>query len=561
MVAVTQRAPEIQASRYFLSRKNPAKRAWIVYNVAVERFPKDRAPDGGEIPMPAHESIDLRTNRLFLVIRGVAQLKLAQKAAQGAAIWLLPMLAITLFPMTASAGFVTARSYPAGLIPVSVAVGDFNGDGITDLAVVDNGTIANQPCKVSVLLGQGDGSFAAPQQYAVGTSAQAIALGDFNGDGVLDIAVSNTADGTVSVLLGNGDGTFEGAKNSSVGGRPTGLAVGDFNGDGLADIAVAIPSAAGNVDGTVTILLSTGDGSFQPAQNTDAGLVPSSLAVGDFNGDGILDLAVANSTASGTLRILLGKGDGTFQAGPNYAVGPIPQTLALGDFNGDGNLDIAVANPGSQTGGGTLTILLGNGDGAFQAANTYTVNSSLNCLAVGDFDSDGNLDLVLVGSAGAAVWLGHGDGTFQAGQVYSAGAGPVAVADFSQDGKLDLAVIDSGNSTGGVLTVFLGKGDGTFLSAPNYPIGIGYCGPLAAGDFNGDGIQDLAFTGGLLDSVSLLLGKGDGTFAPAQNFASGSGSVTESIAVADFNGDGNLDMAVANTAGFSILINDGHWPP
>src|SRR5439155_1125795 len=133
--------------------------------------------------------------------------------------------------------------------------------------------------------------------------------------GMLDLAVSNTGDGTVSILLGNGDGTFQAAQNITVGGRPTGLAVGDFNGDGIADLAIAIPMGFGN--GTVMILLSRGDGSFQTPQNFGVGVQPWSVAVADFNGDGLLDLAVTNSDGD-SLSILLGNGGGTFQGAVNY---------------------------------------------------------------------------------------------------------------------------------------------------------------------------------------------------------------------------------------------------
>jgi hypothetical protein len=496
--------------------------------------------------MPAHESVDLPAIGGMLAIP-LPRCKLDESPAKSAAMWTLPLLAITLFAKTVSGGFITARSYPAGLIPVSVAVGDFNGDGIADLAVVDNGTIANQPCKVSVLLGQGDGSFAAPQQYAVGTSAQVLALGDFNGDGLLDIAVSNTADGTVSVLLGNGDGTFEGAKNSSVGGRPTGLAVGDFNGDGLADLAVAIPLGFGN--GTVTILLGRGDGSFQPAQNIGVGVQPWSVAVADFNGDGIVDLAVTNSEG-GSLSILLGNGDGTFQAAVTYPLGVLPRSLVVADFNGDGHPDIAVANAGSTFSPGTLSVLLGNGDGTFQTAHDYPTfppagdsTGYFDTLAVGDFDGDGHLDLAMTGQYGVVIWLGRGDGSFQfqTGPRYNVGTGSVAVADFNQDGHADLAVT---NAEANAVRILVGNGDGTFQAPPSYPTDFGDASAVAVGDFNGDGIPDFAMGTMVGQGGEVLpwLGNPDGTYRNFGTFLAQAPVLR--IATADFNGDGKQDILI-----------------
>jgi hypothetical protein len=144
----------------------------------------------------------------------------------------------------------------------------------------------------------------------------------------------------VSVLLGNGDGTFQAARNFAAGIRPYSVAVGDFNGDGTPDLAVANDTFSG----TVSVLLGNGDGTFQAARNFAAGSYPYSVAVGDFTGDGTLDLAVANDTFSGTVSVLLGNGDGTFQAARNYAAGARPKSVAVGDFNGDGTLDLAVAN-------------------------------------------------------------------------------------------------------------------------------------------------------------------------------------------------------------------------
>ncbi len=317
----------------------------------------------------------------------------------------------------------------------------------------------------------------------------------------------------------------------AVGVSPISVAVGDFNGDGKLDLAV------GNANGgTVSVLLGNGEGTFQPAVNY-AATSPESVAVGDFNGDGKLDLAVAGFS---TLSVLLGNGDGTFQPAVSYTVGSVAKSVAVGDFNGDGKLDLAVANGGSNNVG----VLLGNGDGTFQAQKTYTVGAFPASVAVGDFDGDGNLDLAVANANGTtvSVLLGNGDGTFQTQQTNAVGTGPAAVAvgDFNGDGKLDLAVtIVNSNS----VSVLLGNGDGTFQSAVSYTVSGNPQG-LAVGDLNGDGNLDLATTDAGGNNVSVLLGNGDGTFQAAMNYAVG--SEPDSVAVGDFNGDGRMDLAVAN---------------
>jgi hypothetical protein len=341
-------------------------------------------------------------------------------------------------PPTSSVG-LAAVTYATADRSYSMAVGDFNRDGKLDLAVADYATST-----ISVLLGNGDGTFQAHVEYATGRYPESVAVGDFNSDGKLDLVVSNNGSNTVSILLGNGDGTFQVQVEYATENLPLGVAVADFNRDGKLDLAVANSSA-----NTVSILLGNGDGTFQPAVNYSAG--GGSPAVGDFNQDGDLDLVVLGSD----INVLLGNGDGTFQPPVSYSAGSNPTMVAVADFNADGKLDLAVTNNGSNS-DNTVSILLGNGDGTFQAHVDYGTGSSNLCsVAVGDFNGDGRPDLVVADlfSTDVRLLLGNGDGTFGTAASYAVGPGPssVALGDFNSDGILDIAVADSGSATVSVL--------------------------------------------------------------------------------------------------------------
>jgi hypothetical protein len=473
-----------------------------------------------------------------------------------------------------SVSFIARLDFETGGRPQSVAVGDFNGDGVLDLAT-----------NVSVLLGNGDGSFQPAQSFDGGIS---VAVGDFNGDGALDLVVANARSNNVSVLLGNGDGSFQPARHFSVGSSPSSVAVGDFNGDGVPDLAVTNSgSYPYQRDGSISILLGTGDGGFISAPTIPAGDTPAAVAIADFNGDGTSDLVIVNNgyfvddggdyifVPGFTSRLFLGNGDGTFQSGAVLLVEASPSSVAVGDFNGDGVPDLAVANAGSSAyhRDGSISVLLGTGDGGFTAARTIAAGDSPAAIAIADFNGDGTSDLVVVnygywvpdpyGYGGlvfvpdttSRLFLGNGDGTFRSGVVLEVGGAPifVAVGDFNSDGMPDLAVANSYSKN---ISVLLGNGDGSFEEARSFAA-AGAPTSMAVGDFNGDGVPDLAVASHDSNSVSVLLGNGDGSFQPARSYAAG--STPTSVAVGDFNGDGIPDLVVANylSESVSVLLGNG----
>jgi hypothetical protein len=381
-----------------------------------------------------------------------------------------------------SGSFMAAAGNPFAAHPFSVVVGDFNGDGIQDLAT------ANGDGTVTAFLGNGSGGFsvASGSPVSLGTDpnlvSTSLAIGDFNGDGIQDLAVagydSDGNSGTVTVLLGNGSGGFTVAAGSpiTVGTLAYSVAVGDFNGDGIQDLAVA-----NEVDNTISVLLGNGSGGFTAAPGSPVAVAfPRSVAVGDFNRDGIQDLAVANFAAN-SVTVLLGNGSGGFTAatGSPITVETLPVSVAVGDFNGDGIQDLATANLSSNN----VTVLLGNGSGGFSAAtdSPFAVGTGPNSVVVGDFNGDGIQDLATANASSnnVTILLGNGSGGFttMTGSPLATGQVPsyVAVGDFNSDGILDLAVANASDSN---LSVLLGDVVGhtpqtiTFGTQSNVTFGV-----------------------------------------------------------------------------------------
>ncbi len=346
---------------------------------------------------------------------------------------------------------------PTFAIPLAEVVGDFNGDGKLDLAVACSSGVSLTANTLDIMLGNGNGTFATGATYSVGPDPRSIATGDFTGDGKLDLAIVNDYN-VVSILLGNGNGTFGPAVNYNFGPNTNVEQVvsADFNGDGKLDLGVTYNGPSNT--GSVGVLLGNGNGTFATPTFYAVGPSPTAICVGDFNNDGKLDLAVLDNS-NATVSILLGNGDGTFGPCANYstaATSKNPTGMAVGDFTGNGNLDLAI---GDST-GANVDLLLGLGNGAFVGSVVNGDNTASSGVAAADFTGNGKLDLVMTGgieSGQISEFLGTGTGLFNTPQTFVVGTTPngIAMGDFNGDGAPDLVVLGTFNELSGDASVLL----------------------------------------------------------------------------------------------------------
>jgi FG-GAP-like repeat/Bacterial Ig-like domain (group 3) len=372
------------------------------------------------------------------------------------------------------AQFAAAVIYTSGgFYGSSIAIGDLDGDGIADVVEANACQASGGNCsngELSVLLGNSDGTFRAATGYnSGGVAGSSVAIGDVNGDGRPDLIMANECqssgncdNGGVSVLLGNGDGTFQQAVSYSAGYVPVAVKIGDLNGDGHPDLIVANQYQCNNcTDGGVSVLFGNGDGTFQaPVSYTSGALAATSVAVDDLNGDGHPDLVVTNeyqcqSCGTGRVSVLLNQGDGTFKAPVTYnAGGYAALSVAVGDVNGDGKPDLiatSLCKHSYNCVNGIVQVLLGNDDGTFRLGASYSSGGyGASSVVTADVNGDSKLDLVVGNTCkspsncsigGVSVLLGNGDGTFQNAVAHSSGgenATSIAIADVNHDGKPDV---------------------------------------------------------------------------------------------------------------------------
>jgi hypothetical protein len=453
---------------------------------------------------------------------------------------------------------------------VAASASDVNGDTKTDLILGHFGGVA-------LLIGNGAGGFSAPTFLTLegGGGGDALAVGDLDNDNKQDLAVASSSFG-VTFFKGDGLGGFVRGKTYVAKSRPVGVALNDFNGDGLRDIATV---GRAEVVTSLSIILNMGTGDFAAARavstvaaTTFGFSTATDLAIADFNGDSRPDMAVSHQTFAGvqaTIAILLNDGAGGFTpVSPiTYFPGSSLRRVVTADFNKDGKADIAVAGTISVPFTHVVSVSLGNGDGSFAAPNNITGNNFASDspfdLAVGDFNNDTNPDIVVVSASSQnfAILLGNGMGDFPLSPVQFLGTSfdRVAVGDFNNDSKQDFVITDLND---GRILVLQNNGNLTFsviqtIDLPNTPSAV------VVDDFNSDGKRDIAVAGRTFGgnptfdegSLSVLLGDGTGGFAAPVHHEISAGP--DELLSKDLDGDGKVDLAVVDRTASLISVLSG----
>ena len=481
--------------------------------------------------------------------RSNASCGLAKPVRAGAIVAAVVALWLVASPPASAQLSFSSTDFPIqGVSPEAVVNSDFNGDGHLDLATANEGFFSNG-AGVEVLLGDGTDSFTDTNQFPADVNPISLDIGDFNGDSHVDLAVANHGSGDVSVLLGKGDGTFGAPTNYAVGGGcaspgaifPEALVVGFFNADAHPDLAVANFGC-----NSVSILLGKGDGTFGDATNIDAGIGPDALATGDFNGDGNLDLVVP-LTGEVFAAVLLGRGDGTFVSTPDGAPdGDVTlfAEVAVGDLNGDRNADLAFAN-GDPFNGGMISVALGQGDGTFGDATNYQFGDATTSVALADFNADSVTDVATTDNLSPAVWvlLGAGNGTLMSPMRFTA-TDPnwVTVGNFNADPLPDMATADP--ITGRDRVSVLLNTTPPPSAAPTVTIAAGgTCGPGAR---QGTIPLALAASGEPASAVGLSMTSSNPDLVPTSAITLGGSGVDRTLTVRPVSGRSGTAVVTVN---------------
>ncbi|CAF1191220.1 unnamed protein product [Rotaria sordida] len=457
--------------------------------------------------------------------------------------------------------FSNAMTYFTDIIfvPITVVVGDVNNDNKLDIAIADSGSN-----NVGVLLGHGNGTFSNPMMYYVGSfsSPNVIRLADLTNDNHLDIVVTTLDGGFVGVFLGYGNGTFQEITIYWVSFTSSlyGIAIADFNNDYRLDFVVA-----DIINDKIIIFYGYGNGSFQLARtySTGFGSNPYAITTAKLRNSNQINIIVT-LWGTGNVGVLTEYVAAEFANQETYSTGSAPQpySVTVGNFNDDNYIDIVIVNSGSDN----LDILFNSGNGTFKTQVTYSLgtNSYPRYVIAGDVNKDYYLDIVTVNSKNnsISVLLGYGNRTFDIPRMYSTGENsyPLAVAmgDFNNDNRSDLVIANAGTDTIGVL---LGFNYTSFQSGNTYSSNNTQ-GPqkIITCDFNNDKYLDVAVTFSSSNNIGILLGYGNASFGTMMTYSTGTNSTPQSLAVYDFNNDGQLDIVVANsgTDDIGILLGYGN---